>query len=54
MLRDLEICFIDLSVIHQWDGVGHVGATYFEGFDEGSAVAMVARRQMPFDEWVKK
>ena len=42
MLRDLEICFTDISAVHQWDGVGHVGATYFAGFDEGSAVAMAA------------
>ena len=54
MLRDLEICFTDLSAVHQWDGVGHVGATYFTGFDEGSTDAMVAWRQMPFDDWVKK
>ncbi len=42
MLRDLEICFTDLSAVHQWAGVGHAGATYFACFDEGSAVAMAA------------
>ncbi len=54
MLRYLEVCFTDLSVVHQWGGVDHVGAIFFAGFSEGSVVAMVAQRQMPFDEWVKK
>ncbi len=54
VLRDIEICFTDLSAVNQWDDVGHVGATYFTGFDEGSAVAMATQRQTPFDEWVKK
>ncbi len=54
MLRYLEIYFTDLSALHQWDDVGHVGATYFAGFDEGSIVAMAARPQMPFEDWVKK
>ena len=42
ILKDLEICFTDLSVVHKWEGVGHTASTYSAQMDEDSLLAMAA------------
>ncbi len=54
MLRDIDICFGDISVAHQWDVVNHVGITLQARLEKVSLFALIAQRTLAFNGWEKK
>lgn len=54
VLKDLDQTYRDLKAGHRWRGVSHDGAAYSASLSTDDAQALAARRQLPYDLWVKR
>ena len=53
ILSDIETAFASFAANKTWMGLDHDGVSFRNSMSATALQAMAARRQLPFDEWVK-